>query len=456
MRATFLAKHRSPPGPRGEFFLGTLKEFRKSPQRFLLRVARDYGDVARYRNAFWSTYFFAHPEHIRHILQDNSNNYSKDTFAWRNIRPAFGKGLLTSDGERWRRQRRLMQPAFHQRRLQALATTMTSATAGLMDGWEPIAARGRPVDVSAEMMKLTLEVMGKALFSSDLRAETGTINDAATGILEFFKHQVTASLPLPHWIPTSHARRFRASMSRFHEVVQRIIESRKARSEWPDDLLSMLMSARDEDSGEGMSGEQLHDELITMLFAGYETTATALSWAWYFLSTHPEAAARLRSELRTILAGRPPGYGDLARLDFTRMVVQETMRLLPPVWVATRKAIADDEIGGYVVPANTVVTFSSYVTHRRADLWENPEEFQPERFSPARMSGMPRYSYFPFGGGPRQCIGNNFAMVEAQLILAAVAQRYSLDLVPSHPVEPLPLGILRPRYGLLVTLRRAG
>jgi cytochrome P450 len=244
-------------------------------------------------------------------------------------------------------------------------------------------------------------------------------------------------------------------MRSFHAVVDRIIAQRQARSEWPEDLLSMLMSARDEETGERMKKDQLHDELITMIFAGYETTATALSWSWYFLSTHPEIAARLRSELKAILGGRPPTYDDLSILNYTRMVVQESMRLLPPVWVGTRKAIADDEIGGYHVPANTVVTFSPYVTHRRSDIWQNPEGFDPERFLPEKSNDLHRYAYFPFGGGPRQCIGNSFAMLEAQLILASVAQQYRLDLVPGHPIEPLPLGILRPRHGVLVTLRRS-
>ena len=325
----------------------------------------------------------------------------------------------------------------------------------MLERWEPVAKNGEAIDVSVEMMKLTLEIMGKALFSSNMRAEAQVVNDAATEILDFFKHQVTASIPLPPTIPTSHSRRFHTAMRRFHEVVGRIIEERESRSEWPDDLLSMLLSARDEETGQGMTRHQLHDELITMIFAGYETTATALSWVWYFLSTHPEIMLRLQSELKTVLGGNPPEYKDLQDLSYTRMVVSEAMRLLPPVWVGTRKAIADDEIGGYRVPANTVVTFSPYVTHRHKEYWENPEGFDPERFSPDKRDSLARYAYFPFGGGPRQCIGNNFALIEAQLILAAVAQKYRLDLVPGHPIEPLPLGILRPRYGMLVTLHTA-
>jgi cytochrome P450 len=450
-----LSSQSIPPGPQGHFLLGTLKDFRRNPQRFLLSLAREYGDVVRYRNAFWSAYLFTHPDHVKHILQDNSRNYSKDTFAWKNIRPAFGEGLLTSDGAHWLRQRRLIQPAFHQHRVVAITALMTEATASMLERWKPLAGRGEAMDVSAEMMRLTLEIVGKALFSSDIRAEVRVVNDAATAILEYFKHQVTTSLPLPPTVPTSHSRRFRSAMRMFHDVVDRIIAERESRGDLPGDLLSMLMSARDEDTAEGMNRRQLRDELITMIFAGYETTATALSWAWCFLSTHPMAAARLRSELKAVLGGKPPAYEDLQRLNYTRMVVQETIRLMPPVWVGTRKAIADDEIGGYHVPANTVVTFSPYVTHRRGDYWENPEGFDPERFSPERSGETHRYAYFPFGGGPRQCIGNVFAMIEAQLILAAVAQRYRLDLVPGHPVEPLPFGILRPRHGVMVTLHDA-
>lgn len=448
-----MSTYHLPPGPRGNFLLGTLKDFRRNPQRFLLSLAQEYGDVVRYRNAFWSTYLFTHPDQVKHILQENSRNYSKDTLNWKTLKPAFGEGLLTSDGPLWLRQRRLMQPAFHQRRVIEFTTLMTEATTKMLERWEPIAQRGEAIDVSAEMMKVTLEIIGKALFSSDIRGEARPIGEAVTGILDYFQHQVTTSIPLPLMVPTSANRRFQAAMRKVREVVDRVIAERESRSEWPDDLLSMLMSARDEETQEGMTRQQLYDELITMIFSGYETTATALSWAWYLLSTHPEIMARLRSELKTVLDGKPPVYEDLPKLNYTCMVIQETIRLLPPVWLVTRKAIAEDEIDGYHVPANTVVTLSPYVTHRRKDFWENPEGFDPERFLPERIGNLPRYAYFPFGGGPRQCIGNTFAMIEAQLILATVAQRYRLDLVPGHPIEPLPFGILRPRYGILVTVR---
>jgi cytochrome P450 len=303
------------------------------------------------------------------------------------------------------------------------------------------------------MMKLTLGIIGKALFSSDIQGETRAVGEAVTGILEYFQHQVTTTIPLPPIVPTSSNRKFHAAMRKVREFVDRIIAERESRSEWPDDLLSMLMSARDQETGEGMDRRQLYDELITMIFSGYETTATALSWAWFLLSKHPEVMTRLRSELNTVLDGKPPAYEDLPNLNYTRMVIQETIRLMPPVWLGTRKAIGDDMIGGYHIPANTIVTFSPYVTHRRKDFWENPEGFDPERFLPERIGNSPRYAYFPFGGGPRQCIGNAFAMVEAQMILATVAQKYRLDLVPGHQIEPLPFGILRPRYGMPVTLR---
>lgn len=448
-----MSAHQMPPGPRGHLLSGSLKDFRRNPQGFLLSMAEQYGDMVRLRNAFWSTYLITHPEHVKHVLQENSRNYNKDTLTWKSLRPAFGDGLITSDGPLWLRQRRLIQPAFHQQRVADFSALMVKATTSMLEKWEPVAKRGEAIDVSAEMMKLTLEIIGKALFSSDIRGETRAVGEAVTGILEYFQHQVTTSIPLPPIFPTASNRRFRAAMRKVREAVDRIIEERQARSDWPDDLLSMLMSARDAETAEGMNRRQLYDELITMIFSGYETTATALSWAWFLLSKHPEIRARLQSELSEVLDGRPPVLEDLPKLVYTRMVVQETIRLMPPVWLGTRKAIADDEIDGFHIPANTTITFSPYVTHRRKDFWENPEGFDPERFSPERSEKIARYAYFPFGGGPRQCIGNVFAMVEAQLILATVAQRYRLDIVPGHPIEPLPFGILRPRYGILVILR---
>jgi len=257
---------------------------------------------------------------------------------------------------------------------------------------------------------------------------------------------------MPERIPTPRNRRFLVARRKLDEAVYRLIAGRRRSGEDTGDLLSMLLAARDEETGEGMSDRQLRDEVVTILIAGYETTADALAWTWYLLGTHPEAGARLHAELAAVLAGRVPAVEDLPQLPYTRMVLQEAMRLYPPAWGLLRQAREDDEIRGYRIPARARIVISQYVVHRHPGFWEEPEQFDPERFAPGRAASRPPFAYFPFGGGQRMCIGNNFAMMEAQLILATVAQRYRLDLVPGHPVEPEPLITLRPRHGVLVTL----
>jgi cytochrome P450 len=444
----------TPPFVSGAKLLGSLADFRKSPQGFVLKLQRELGDAFVYRNAFWTTWLFAHPDQIKHVLQDNSRNYNKDTLNWKNIRAFFGNSSLTADGEPWVRRRRLVQPSFHNDRLVAVAQIVTEATDEMLVQWDKLAQRGQPVDVAAEMMSLTLKVVGSALFSSDLLDEAEVIDQATAGILEYFERQVTTALPMPLNVPTKHNRKFKANMKNFHRAVLRITNARRARDVWPDDLLTMLLTAREDETGNGMSATELLDEVVTMIFAGYETTATALAWTWFLLSKYPEVTKRLELELEQVLHGDAPTFADLPELRYAQMVFQESMRLYPPVWILTRKAISDDVVGGYDVASGTVVALSPYVTHRHSAFWENPEAFVPERFAPELMQRRPRYSFFPFGGGPRQCVGHAFAQMEAALIIAMVAQRYRLHLVPGHNVKPLPLGILRPMNGVPMTLHR--
>lgn len=441
----------TPPFASGTRLLGSLGEFRKSPQRFVLKLHRELGDAFIYRTAFWTTCLFAHPDQIKHVLQDNSRNYNKDTFAWKNIRAFFGTSSLTTDGEPWVRRRRLVQPSFHNDRLVAIADMVTTASREMLLDWDKSEQRGEPIDVAAEMMRLTLKVVGSALFSSDLLDEAEVIDQATAAILEYFEHQVTTALPLPLNVPTTHNRKFKANMKNFHRVVMRITNTRRARDVWPDDLLTMLLTAREAESDTGMTDAELLDEVVTMIFAGYETTATALAWTWFLLSKYPDVAHKLELEVDQALNGKAPGFADVAKLKYAQMVFQESMRLYPPVWILTRRAIADDVVGGYYVPAGSVIALSPYVTHRHSRFWENPEAFIPERFADCAQQ-RPRYSFFPFGGGPRQCVGHAFAQMEAALIIAMVAQRYRLHLVPGHDVKPLPLGILRPLHGIPMTL----
>jgi cytochrome P450 len=409
-----------------------------------------YGNVVAVRFLMWPTYMIFHPHDVKHVLQENHRNYSKDTYLMHFLRPLLGQGLLTNDGQSWLHQRRLMQPAFHRKQLATFGVLMTGATESLLERWQDIATREQFLDVSTEMMRLTLRIVGQALFSIDLSNEADTVGQAFTALMRPLMDYIYHPVP-PLTFPTPRNRRIQQSIRTLDGVVQDIITERRQGDD-KGDLLSMLLVARDEETGEGMNDRQVRDEVMTLLLAGHETTSNALTWTWYLLSQHPDAESRLHAELEQVLGGRTPTVEDLPRLVYTRMVLEETLRLYPPAVGFNRKALADDEVGGYDVPANTLIWLSPYTTHRHPDFWEHPDVFDPERFSPERSAERPHFAYFPFGGGPRLCIGSNFAMLEAQLILATIAQRYRLHLLPGHQVEPQVLLSMRPRHGLPMTL----
>jgi cytochrome P450 len=442
-----------PPGPRDLSPLGSAYAVGHDPMRFALDIWHHYGDVVRFRLLSWPAYALYHPDHVKHVLQENHRNYNKDFFIMKATRQIFGNGLFTNDGESWLRQRRLMQPSFHHKRLASFGRLMTEATVAMLERWQATTPGDVPLDIPLEMMRLTLRVAGLSLFSLDLSNEVDTVGRTFTTIGPLLSRYANLPFP-PLWVPTPGNRRLQAGLNTLNTVVYAIINERRTRPIDTDaaDLLGMLLSARDEETGEGMSDQQLRDEVLILLLAGYETTATALTWTWYLLSQHPEVERHLHAELDTVLSGRLPTVEHLDALPYTRMVIQEVLRLYPPAFGFTRHAVASDEIGGYRIQANSMVFVSQYCTHRHPAFWEEPEVFDPERFTPERSAGRPRFAYFPFGGGPRQCIGNAFALMEAQLVLATVAQRYSLRLVPGHPVEPHVLVTLRPRYGLPMTL----
>jgi cytochrome P450 len=448
--AASLSPQKRPPGPPENWLLGSARAIQRDPLGFNMSLFQRYGNVAAIRFLIWPTYMIFEPHDVKHVLQENHRNYSKETYLTRFLRPLFGLGLFTNDGQSWLHQRRLMQPAFHRKQLATFGKLMTGATESLLERWQN-AAHGRPLDVAAEMMRLTLQIVGQALFSIDLSDETETVGQAFTALTASISDYIFNPFP-PLGFPTPRNRRIQQSIRMLDAVVQDIITEHRRLSVDKGDLLSMLLLARDEETGEGMNDRQVRDEVMTLLLAGHETTSNALTWTWYLLSQHPDAESRLHAELEQVLGGRIPTVEDLPGLLSTRMVLEETLRLYPPVVGFNRKALADDEVGGYVVPANTLIWLSPYVTHRHPDFWENPDVFDPERFSPQRSAGRPHFAHFPFGGGPRQCIGNNFALLEAQLILATIAQRYRLRLLPGHQVEPQVLLTMRPRNGLPMTL----
>ena len=444
---------RTPPGPRDFLGLRTLRALKRDPLGTMQALQRAYGDVMYSPLLNTPSYLLSHPDHVQYVLQANHRNY-RQSRSREKLRWALGNGLLTNDGESWLKQRRLMQPAFHRKRIAHFGETITNETQELLAQWQARASQEKPLDISSEMMRLTLAIVSRTMFGATVAQDVEELGPAITVVQEETYRRQFVLFDLPEWVPLPQLRRARQAFRTIERVVTRIVEERR-RTDAPEhnDLLAMLLNAKDADTGEPMDDTQLRDEVRTVFLAGHETTANALTWTWYLLACNPDSAKKLRSELARVLGGRVPTVDDLPQLAYTKMVIEESMRLLPPAWTMSREAIADDEIDGYRIPSGSTVVLSQFITQRHPDFWEDPEKFEPERFTPERVHQRHRFAYFPFGGGPRFCIGSNFAMLEAQLVLATIAQRYELDLVRGHPVQPEPLITLRPKYGLVMTLR---
>lgn len=453
MNTAIYSNHtQTPPGPRGLPYVGNLPAMQRDILGFTLMARREYGDVVRVRtigNNAW--YLISHPDDIERVLRNR--NYPKGPIG-QGLYRLIGNGLLLSEGDFWLRQRRLAQPAFHRQRLINLAAMMTAKAELVAERWQALAAQHQPFNVTHEMMRLTLQIVGLALFNSDLSSAAGDVDHALTVALEDINYRSYHPFVLPDRYPTPRNRRFRQARATIDRLMYQLIEEHRRAGTDVGDLLSMLLAARDEETGAGMSDEQLRDEVATLVLAGHETTANALSWTWYLLAQHPLIAQKLHAELDSVLAGRSPTFEDLTNLPYNRMVIEEALRLYPPAWSTGRQIQHDEELHGYTVPAQSVVIIAQWVTHRHPAFWDDPERFDPERFTPERSAGRHKFAYFPFGGGPRQCIGNSFAMMEAQLILATLAQRYRLDLVQAQRVAPEPTVTLRPKYGICVTAQR--
>jgi cytochrome P450 len=441
-----------PPGPGSRPSLDDLRTLRDGPHAFLLQIARQYGNIVRYPVGPLAVYLVVHPNGVKHVLQDNAKNYSKDTFQYNLLSSITGRGLLTSDGDFWLRQRRLAQPAFHRQRIAGFAGLMIAYAEAMLVGWEDFSARGEPIDVAAEMMHLALQIVGKALFSIEIGGAADELAQATLVVLDHIVGRARTFGMVPQWLPTPGNLRYRKSLAVLEDAVNTTIAQRRRDPGNTADLLAMLMAARDPETGQGMTDRQLRDEMMTLLIAGHETVASALAWTWYLLATDPAAEAKLHAELAAVLGGRTPQVDDLSDLRYTQAVFEEALRLYPPAWIITRKALAGDEILGCRVPANALVVTSPYVTHRQAAAWTDPEAFDPDRFTGDRDAGRPRFAYYPFGGGPRLCIGDQFAMTEAKLIIATVAQRCRLTPVPGHPIAVEPGVTLRPKHGLLMRI----
>jgi cytochrome P450 len=440
------------PGPRGCPIAGHIPAWRKDPVKLVSEAAR-FGDVVRLALP-GETYLLNHPKHVKHVLQDNHQNYRKG-WVFDRIRPYWGESLLTAEGETWRQQRRRVQPSFKREHTSAFAPTITRRTAEMLARWDSGAGSGQELDVYNEMTQLALVIIGDVLFGVELWSDVSEIAGAVQTALRVLKSRVAALAPVPLWIPTRSNRRFNAAMGTLnHRVAHIVEENRRAGEGMGGSFVARLMEARDVTTGARMSDRQLHEEIIGMLQQGHDTIGETLAWTWYLLSLHPEVERKLFLEVSQVLGDRTPVVADVERLEYATMILQESMRVYPPVWVIPRDAIADDEIGGYRIPRGSTVLLSPYLTHRHPEFWENPEAFDPERFRPERAKGRPRHAYFPFGGGPRQCMGADMAMMETLLIMAMVVQKYRLHLVSGHREEPECILDMVPRNHVRATLHR--
>ena len=434
-----------PPGPRGRPIAGNLIDFRRDPLNFLTNAAREYGDVVRLEFGPQDVFLINNPDYIRDVLVTNNRNFAKS----RGLQMAkrfLGEGLLTSEGDFHRRQRRLAQPAFHKQRIGAYAAVMADCGARTRDRWR----EGETIDVAQEMMALTLAIVGKTLFGADVEAEAKEIGQALTAIMQLFT-RITMPFPqLLNKLPLPSNFRFVKASKRLDATIYRIIEEHRAAGVDRGDLLSMLLLAQDEEGGGGMTDLQLRDEAMTIFLAGHETTANAMTWTWYLLSLHPEVEAKLHAEIDRVLEGRLPTADDIGRLGYTEMVLAESMRMYPPAWSMGRQVLSDYEVGGYVVPAGSIILMSPWVMHHDPRFYAEPFRFDPDRWTPEAREARPKFSYFPFGGGPRVCIGEGFAWMEGVVLLATIAQKWRLRLIPGHRVEPRPLITLRPKYGMMM------
>lgn len=441
-------KTKLPPGPKSRNPLGQLSEFRKDSIAFLTRIAKEYGDIVQFKIGPFRVILLNHPDYIKEVMSTQHANFVKGR-PLEMTKKLFGEGLLTSEGDFHKRQSRIIQPAFHRKMIEAYSHAMTDSTVKMMEGWE----EGMQFDIRNEMIKVSMDMAGKNLFNVDIRKEAPEIITALEKISGLFERitmpfsEYLIKLPLP-----SNIRFFRAR-ARLNATIYRMINDRKKKPVDNGDLLSLLLIAQEEDPA-GMTDQQIRDEAITLFLTAFDTTSNALTWTWYLLSQNPEAEAELHEELDRVLQGRMPTVEDVEQLKYTRTVFGESMRFYPPSYVIARQAIDDFSIGEYTVPGGSMILTSPYLIHHDTRFRSNPEKYDPHAWAQHQQDAKSKYEYFPFGAGPRSCIGQNFAWMEGILLLATIAQSWKVKLVPGHPVEFLQLINLRPKHGMLMELEK--
>lgn len=407
------------------------------------QMSEQYGGFAYSTFGRIGFYIVSAPDIMHEVLVDKAEFFHKGSLLRDAFRPFLGNGLLISEGDFWKRQRKLAQPAFHMKRIDAYGQAMVTYTERMLDGWKD----NQTIWLDRQMMKLTLQIIARTMFDADVSSEAEHVGVLLTDILEATNDRINAVFHPPEWIPTPQRMRVKRSVAELDAILQRFINERRASREDKGDLLSMLLLAQDDD-GSGMTDKQLRDELMTIFLAGHETTAMALSWTWYLLSQHPEVMRKLQAEVDSALNGHAPTVADLSRLPYVEMVVKESMRLYPPAPGFSREPIEDIELAGYTIPRGSLFLMSSYAMHHNPRYFPEPEKFIPERFTSENEQSRNKYAYLPFGGGPRVCIGNNFALMEARLVLAAMIQRVELSLIPGQEIAPQQLVTLRPKHGI--------
>lgn len=446
------------PGPPGIPVLGNARGFQQDIISTLMRGWREYGDVVRFQGIgpLFPVYLFANPDHVQRALQTQHKIYPKTPFVDAKWRMVVGEGLICSTGDFWRSQRRLVQPAFHRDLVGSFADGMVDATNDLLARWESKGATGEPLDMAVEMVHHALTVLAQACFSADWKREAEVMGPAVEVAIGHAYAQMGKFVALPEQLPTPSNIRFRKAMETLDEIIYRLIAERRqsiARGEaQPRDLLGLLMDAQDDDTGARMPDEQVRNEVMTFMFGGHETVASGLAWSLYLLSKHPVVARRMRDELTAVLDGRDPALEDVGKLEYGAQVVKESLRLYPPVWLISRTPVEDDEVGGFLIPKGSMVLLSAFIAHRHPDFWDNPEGFDPDRFTPERSEGRPRHAWIPFSGGPRKCIGDYFGQLEMQIVLSMILARFRVELVPGHQVIPKPGITLGFEKGLLMTV----
>lgn len=434
------------PGPRGFSFLKTVLEFNRDPIRLFDGLYKKYGNITRLKGGPYCAHLITQPEHIKYVLQDNAKNYRLGGIFEETV-PVVGRGLTTNSGPTWLKQRRMVQSAFQHQHIAAFGDTIVSTTEGFLNQWQAHVTSGSPLNVDAEILRINLHILGKLLFSFDFKNDDSFL-DALALVRKVSIERVRSIIHLPA------NRRFEQAVQILDEFTYQQIAERR-RGNMPADILSILMDAKYEPTGEGMTDTELHDEIMTLFFAAYEDVANAISWTWVLLKENPFAEDQLRIEIKDVLGDRAPTAADLRNLPYLSMLVNEVLRLYPTTWSLLRDAIDDDEIGGFHIPAKSMILIDCYLTHRLPAYWQDPQRFDPQRFLPERSTGRPRFAYLPFGGGPRQCIGNELALMEIKLILARMIQLYRFTLTSKSPIGMNAGSSLQPRGGVWVKAQSA-